>query len=60
MECISHPEPLLHQTALLLLGNLSTEAVDPQADRTKAALKEIDGFAKLIPHVFSDQALTVA
>ena len=60
VELISHPEPLIHQTALLLLGNLSTEAVDPLADKTKALLKELDGFARLIPHIFSDQALTVA
>ena len=60
IELVDHPEPLIHQTALLLLGNLSTEAVDPQSELTKQRFKERDGFPKLIPHIFSDQALTVA
>ena len=60
MEMIAHPEPLIHQTALLILGNLSTDAVDPRAYLTKARLKQLDGFPKLIPHIFSEQALTVA
>eukprot|EP00966_Prymnesium_polylepis_P060502 1403830-Prymnesium_polylepis.1 len=60
VELIDHYEPLIHQTALLLLGNLSTDSVDPKSEDTKKHFKEINGFSRLIPHLFSDQALTVA
>ena len=41
-------EPQIHQTALLLLGNIASEAVDSQADKTKALLKKHRAFEKML------------
>ena len=33
---LGHPKAEIHQTAMLLVGNIASEAVDAQADKTKA------------------------
>ena len=40
-------EPMLHQTALLLIGNLASDAVDPNSVLTKGVLKEVGCFELL-------------
>ena len=49
-----HPREWLHQTAMLVLGNLAADSTDVQA-----AFKSVGGFELLIPHVFSDSPSTV-
>ena len=52
-------EPMLHQTALLLIGNLASDAVDPNSVLTKGVLKEVGCFELLLPHLFSEDWLTL-
>ena len=52
-------EPMLYQTTLLLIGNLASDAVDPNSVLTKGVLKECGCFERLLPHLFSDDWLTL-
>jgi len=49
----------VHQSALLVLGNLGSDAVDKHADLTRARLKSFDGFARLLEHVQSSSDTTL-
>uniref|UniRef100_A0A7S3B412 Armadillo repeat-containing protein 8 n=1 Tax=Haptolina ericina TaxID=156174 RepID=A0A7S3B412_9EUKA len=60
VQLLEHPDASIHQSALLILGNLSTDTVDPDAEATKTLLKAHGGFAKLLPHLSSHNKLTVA
>ena len=57
--CLNHPEPQIHQTAMLLVGNIASEAVDPAAEKTKALLKRHRAFEKMITHLFSSDWMTL-
>ena len=57
---VGHPEPAIHQPALLLLATLTTEDVDPMADETKRHIKREGIFELLVPHLFATVPLTVA
>ena len=57
---VAHPEPQLHQRALLTLATLTTDDVDPASDDTKGIIKTSGSFEHVIPHLFSNVALTVA
>ena len=35
VQLLEHPDASIHQSALLILGNLSTDTVDPDAEATK-------------------------
>ena len=59
-ELLDDPMTSVHQSALLVIGNLATETVDPQAEATRALLKAVGGFRRLLPHLSSSSALTVA
>ena len=56
---VEDEEPMLHQTALLLIGNLASDAVDPNSVLTKGVLKEVGCFERLLPHLFSEDWLTL-
>ena len=56
---LAHPLPELHQTAMLLVGNIASEAVDANADKTKAVLKKHKAFEKMLHHLFSDDWMTL-
>lgn len=45
-DMIASPDPTLHQPALLVFGNIASEAVDPNAGITKAIFKDGGGFEK--------------
>lgn len=47
-QLLENPEPQIHQTALLLIGNIASEAVDSQAEKTKALLKDHRAFEKML------------
>ena len=57
---VGHPEPAIHQPALLLLATLTTEDVDAHADETKQRIKQCGAFKHVVLHLFSNAALTVA
>ena len=57
---VSHAQPPIHQTALMLLAELTTEDVDPDATETKQRIKDSGTFSKIVTHLFSNVALTVA
>ena len=46
---LPHADAYVQQATLLLLGNLSSNTVDPQSWRTKAELISLGGFGKLVP-----------
>lgn len=49
-----HPREWLHQTAMLVLGNLAADSVEVQS-----AFQDAGGFENLVPHLFSDNPSTV-
>ena len=49
---IDHEDPTIRQAAMLLVGNLASEAVDPQADKSRAILKEHEAFRRLLRRLF--------
>ena len=51
--------PGIHQTAMLLIGNLASEAVDPKANATKAVIKRHKAFAHMLIHLFSSDWMTL-
>ncbi|KAL1526364.1 hypothetical protein AB1Y20_015078 [Prymnesium parvum] len=53
------PEPYNHQMALLLVGNVASDAVDSQASLTRARLQRVDAFSKLLRYVFSSDWITL-
>lgn len=57
---LEHEDAAIHQSALLIIGNLATDTVDPNAEATKALFKSYSGFGKLLPHLNSTNPLTVA
>jgi len=59
IELVSHPEPYLHQLALYVLGNLSSDAVDAQSWRTKLVVREVRGFERVLTHAWSDDIDTL-
>ena len=60
VDLLDHPTLEVHQAALLVIGNLGASAVDPQADKTRALLKERGGYLKILMHLGSEYELTVA
>ena len=56
---VAHPDAPIHQVALLLIGNLASEAVDANASRTKKLLKRHVAFPKILKHIFSDDWMTL-
>ena len=58
--CVAHDDPVMHQTALMLLANYTTVEVDMYADETKLRIKLCNGFELVADRLFSQVALTVA
>ena len=58
-QCLASPDPAIHQSALLLIGNLASEAVDPNASATKALLKRFRAFERMLAHLFSSDWMTL-
>jgi len=57
---LEHRDAAIHQSALLIIGNLATDTVDPNAEATKTLFKSFGGFPKLLPHLSAANPLTVA
>ena len=57
---LEHARPTVHQLALMILGNLGSDAVDAKAADTKAILRDLRVFPKIIAHLFSDNRTTLA
>ena len=57
VDLLDHKNPDIHQPAMLLMGNLSSDAVDPQSAKTKAILKVNRAIDKIIPHLFEDDVV---
>jgi len=59
LQLVSHPDRKIHCMALYVLGNLSSDAVYPQSWRTKASVKELKGFERVLPYVWCDNEDTL-
>jgi len=59
VRLLEHERPDIHQPALLLVGNIASEAVDVAADKTKHVLKRMSAFEKLLVHLFTDDWTTL-
>ena len=59
LAMVENPDEWLHQTSLLVIGNVATEALDPNAAETKRKIKEVGGFEKMLPHLYSENSTTV-
>ena len=58
-RAVGHQEPDIHQVAMLIVGNLGSDAVDSQAEKTRKLLKQHRAFEYLLPHIFSDDWMTL-
>mmetsp|Transcript_27449 Transcript_27449/g.59088 ORF Transcript_27449/g.59088 Transcript_27449/m.59088 type:complete len:312 (-) Transcript_27449:189-1124(-) len=59
LDMVSDPTPATHQVALYALGNLSSDVVDPGSWKTKTAIRQLNGFQRILPHAFSDDIETL-
>ena len=59
VDFVDDPDPLMHQTALLLVGNFASDAFDSQSALTKAQLKEVGAFERIMPHVYATEWITL-
>ena len=57
---VPHPEPAVHQLALLLIACLTTDDIDPSATETRHLMRDGHLFEDLKAHIFSDESLTAA
>ena len=57
---VEHADARVHQSALLVIGNLAAHEVDYAADATQQELKNLSAFELFLPHVQSATPLTVA
>ena len=57
--CANHPAPEVHQQTLMLLGNLASDAVDPQASLTKALIRRHGTFDVMAASLFSSDWTTL-
>lgn len=55
---LEHSAVAIHRTALLLIGNLSSDSVDSQAERTRQIFKSHAGFESLARHLTSSDDWT--
>ena len=55
---LQHSTVAIHRTALLLIGNLSSDTVDSQAERTRQLFKSQRGFDSLVRHLTSSDDWT--
>lgn len=60
VRLLSSPIPTVHQMAIMLVGNLASLAVDPHAPKSKDVLKAEGAFSLLLPHMFSEDEMTLA
>jgi len=58
-EIVDSPEPHNCNMALLLIGNIASDAVDSKADETKAILKQTGAFGRLLPHLWTEDWMTL-
>ena len=56
---LEHESPSVHQPAMLLVGNLASTAVDPQAEKTKTLLKHHAAFKRVLGHIFDTDWATL-
>ena len=60
VDGLGHADPRIHQSCLLVLGNLAAHEVDHNADATHDCLSALGAFARILPHARSRTPLTVA
>ena len=56
---LEHDDAAIHQTAMLLIGNIASETYDPKADATKLLLKRHRAFGTMLRHLFSSDTVTL-
>ena len=56
---MTEDEPLVHQNAMLVLGNVASERVDASSVATKELLRRCGALELLIPHIWSEVYDTV-
>ena len=56
---VAHTSPPIHRMALLLIGNMCSAEVDPEAESTKKQLREHQIFTALLPHLWSSDYMTL-
>ena len=56
---LGSPVPSIHQMSLMLVGNLASLSVDPDAEKTKVLLKAADVFSQILPYTFSEEYETL-
>ena len=52
---VDRTETAVHTGALMVIGNLASDAVDPDALQTKERIRAVDGVGKIAMHLFSQE-----
>ena len=52
LRLLEHRNQNMHQLALLVLGNLSSDAVDEHSWKTKSLVKRYNGFDRVLPYIW--------
>ncbi len=59
VELVGHDDAEICAIALRVLGNLCSDAVDPQSGATKEVVREHNGFPRLLPHCYNEDLVAL-
>ena len=59
VDLIDHDDAEIYALAMRVLGNLCSDAVDPQSSATKEVVRTYNGFSRLLPHCFNEDPVVL-
>ena len=59
VDLIDHEDAEICALAIRVLGNLCSDAVDPQSSATKEVVRKHNGFARLLPHCYNEDLVAL-
>ena len=59
VELVGHDDAEICALAIRVLGNLCSDAVDPQSSATKEVVRKHNGFPRLLPHCYNEELVAL-
>ena len=59
VELVGHDDAEICALTIRVLGNLCSDAVDPQSGATKEVVREHNGFSRLLPHCYNEDLVAL-
>ena len=59
VDLIDHDDAEIYALAMRVLGNLCSDAVDPQSSATKEVVRTYNGFSRLLPHCYNEDPVAL-